>query len=270
MGWFDRSRGNQDAAQAFALLANVVREVRAVEIIGRSCGRYGLRRFLLRFELKSGRMRITGLETERLRNGGPPDPVAFDAAATSIERMLGDLRQRLPANFQFQRGALGVLRDESGPVSLFFRFNEDADSYGLLELRLPKGTGSPVEDVAYLNVLERWAARINPVRARWLGCAAHERWAMEQGRLKLGAHLERTFPAEPVATWVPHTGDFSWMVANPVGDEPPFVQAEMILEMGAALELVAFAAARMGGTGVFQGTLEKPAGMQIFIALKDK
>ncbi|HNC94810.1 MAG TPA: hypothetical protein PKY30_06485 [Myxococcota bacterium] len=264
MGWFDRQLAGRDPQALFTELAQLTRRLRATELIGKASGRFGLRRYIIRFERKLLRIRIVGVETEQLRNGGPPDPASFDAHAARIEKMLEDFAAGLPSGYRLERGALGVLRDEGGPVLVSWRMDEDADNYGLFELRNPKGQGSPVEDQGYLRALELWAGKVAPVRSNWV--SSQESWTFEGGRLKVGT--DRVWRAEPLATWVPHTGDYTWLVPEPVGDEAPFLHPTLVLEMRPALDLVAFAATRRGATGVFQGTLTQPAGVQAFFALK--
>jgi hypothetical protein len=264
MGWFDRQLAGRDPQALYTELAALTRRLRATEVIGKASGRFGLRRYIIRFERKLLRIRIVGVETEQLRNGGPPDSASFDASATVIERMLEDFAAGLPAGYRLERGALGVLRDETGPVQVSWRLDEDADNFGLFELRNPKGQGSPVEDQGYLRALELWAGKVAAVRSTWV--TGQESWSFENGRLKLGT--DRVWRAEALATWVPHTGDYSWLVAAPVGDEAPFLHPTLVLEMRPALDLVAFAATRRGATGIFQGSLTQPAGVQAFFALK--
>lgn len=270
MSWFERQRANRDPQQIFNQLAEGVRAVKATQLVDKACGKIGLRRFILRFERKGAKLRIVEVQTERLKNGGPPDASCFDAHAGALEKMLGDLQQRMPAGYRFDRGALLVLRDETGPPRLSFRFDEDADQVGLSALRLPRGTGSPVEELEYLKALESWSNRIGKLRANWVSAGGDDRWSLESGRLKLVSpgSLERSWRAEAIATWVPHTGDFTWLLAEPAGDEAPFLHPTLILELGVALELVAFAATRLNGTGVFQGSLLQPPGVQAFVLLK--
>lgn len=269
MSWFERQRNGREPQETYQALAEAVRSVKATAIVDRACGKFGLRRFLLRFERRGSKVRLAGLETERLKNGGPPDAAAFDAHAGALERMLEELSYRLPHGFSFERGALLVIRDENAVPRLSFRFDEDADIARLSSLREPMGSGIPTEDLFYQKALEAHAAGVEKVRSNWITAQPSEVWSLEGGRLKVSVpgSLERSWRAEAMATWVPHTGDFSWMMAEPVGDEAPLVHAHQVLELRAALELTGFAAAKMGATGVFQGGLEKPAGVLAFLAL---
>ena len=245
MSWFERQRANRDPQQVFNQLAEAVRAVNATQLVDRACGKHGLRRFVIRFERRGMRVRIAGILTERLKSGGPPDPAAFDANASVLERMIEQLYQQMPSGYGFERGALMVLRDESGPPRLSFRFDEDGDQATLGELRQPRGSGSPVEDLEYLKALESWSARVGKVRATWVSAGSQESWALEGGRLKLQSpgSLERSWRGEAIATWVPHTGDFTWLLGEPAGDESPFVTPTLVLDLGPALDRLAEAAA---------------------------
>jgi hypothetical protein len=181
-----------------------------------------------------------------------------------LEQAIAELARRMPPGWEFSRLAIGVIRDQEGPTRPTFRFDEDADSFSLNELRMPKGKGIPTEDIAYLRAQDLWSARVAPLRAAWV--TATGPWQLEGGRL---LYRDQSWRAEAIATWVPKTGDFSWSVTEPVGDEAPFLHPELILELGPALDLVAFAAARMEASGVFQGSLQQPAGVQLFLALRD-
>ncbi len=271
MSWFDRSRGEEGAAEAWARLDAAVEHSAVASALHTASGNTGLRRYVLRFELRGGRPRVTGVDAEPLPNGGgPPTPTAFAANVGAVESALTALRRRLPPPFTFERGAVGVLRDGAGELALSFRFEEDADVYSLSELPIPTGAGSPVEDPAYLRALALWEARIAPVRSRWLMPDAGEAWALD------GAHITLTGPAgtrrlgvDPIALYWPRGQRFEWLLEKPLADEAPFVEPVLTLEMNGALELAVFAAARMKRVGVFQAEIEGEKGEILLAALRE-
>ncbi len=253
MAWFDRCRGELDAGAAAQRLSEAVNAAGVTAALATACGPVGLRRFVVRFDQKGGRLRVTGLESERLvGGGGPPSAASFDAAAGTIEVSLTMLRRTLAPPFVFSRGALGVLRDEDGELDITFRFDEDGDTFSLRNLSMPAGDAAPIEHPDYLRALQFWEGRIAPVRARWI-VPRVDHWEWSDGWLQLG---EERFRVDPIATFHPGQARFEWMVETPVGDEAPFVEPELTVEMSAAMELAVFAAAKMGCVGIVQGTID--------------
>jgi hypothetical protein len=165
---------------------------------------------------------------------------------------------------------VGVLRGDDDEISLAFRFDEDADNYALAELPRPSGAGNPVEDPRYLRALAAWEGRIAPVRARWLVPGRDDTWTFEGNRLTTsGPAGPRVFGADAIATYWPRGNRFEWLLESPAGDEPPFVEPVLTLDMSEAMELVVFAAARLGRVGVFQGPIEGDRGEILFAGLRD-
>lgn len=271
MSWFDRSRGELPPEEAWARLGAVVEQAGVSKALHLAAGVHGLRRFVVRFELRGGRIRVTGLESEPLpKGGGPPAAAAFDAHIGGVEAALGALHRRMPAPFSFERGLVGVVRGGDGVIELAFRFDEDADTFRLAELPPPDGAPNPVEDPHYVKALAAWEGRIAPVRARWLTPGRDDTWALEDGRLTVtGPAGARALPAEPIAVYWPRGSRFEWLTPEPVGEEAPFVEPVLTVETSAAMELAVFAAARLRRAGVFQGTVEGERGDIVFLALKE-
>lgn len=271
MSWFDRNRGELSVEDAWRCLGDAVEAAGLGPALHAAAGPQGLRRFVVRFELRRGRPRVTGLDSEPLvKGGGPPTPETFDAHVGAVEKALAKLQRALPAPFSFDRGAVGFVRGDGDELDLSFRFDEDADAFVLAELPLPTGAPSPVEDPRYVRALAAWEGRIAPVRARWLVPGRGETWALEEGRLTLvGPGGERVLSAEPIAHYWPRGSRFEWLVAEPVGEEPPFVEPVLTVAANAAMELAVFAAARLKRAGVFQGEIEGNRGEILFAALRD-
>lgn len=262
------------AAELIPILTQITASLRANALFDAACGPRGLRRFVARFQRQGARFRLRGLESERLPSGGPPDPRAWEQAIPRAEQLIERFAQALPEGCTFDRAAVGVVRDDPAPgldpwPHLSIRFDADADRYALPEVRMPKGEGLAVEDAAYLRALESWTPRVHAARARWITPSPGERWEITNGRLRLTGVLERSLRATALATWVPRTGDFTWLLDEPAGPEAPFRRAELVLELGPALELVSFAAARLQATGVFQGGLDHPPDVQVFAAVRE-
>lgn len=270
MAWFDRNRGDQPVEEAWARLNAVVEQSRLSDAVQLACGPHGLRRFIVRFELRAGRPRVTGLDTEPLsKGGGPPSQAAFAAHVGGIEAALGQIHRRFPAPFTWDRGALGVLRGADG-VGLSFRFDEDADAYRLAEVPLPTGEAYPLETPGYVAALAAWERRIDPVRARWLTPGPEDSWTLDQNRLIVsGPAGNRVLGVDPLALYWPRGSRFEWLVEKPVGDELPFVEPVLTVEASGAMELAVFAAARMKRVGVFQAEIAGEKGEILFAALRE-
>jgi hypothetical protein len=69
-----------------------------------------------------------------------------------------------------------------------------------------------------------------------------------------------------LGTWHAGQARFSWLLTDPAGEEAPFVEPDVWVDLSGATELACFAACRLGCTGVFQGELE--TGQQFFAGLR--
>lgn len=265
MSWFDDHRGALDAESAWRLLNGAIERAGVAEAVRTACGRYGLRRFVLRFEHRAGRVRLVGLLADPLpKGGGPPPGATYDAAAPAIEAALTALPRLLPPSFGFHRGALGVVRDADGRIDLRFRFDDEADALLPATLRLPAGAPHPVEDPAWIRVALAWDTPAARVRARWEVAAPGEVWVFRAGRLERPGRDPRR--AEVLARYRERTDRFEWWLDEPAGDEAPLVDPVLELTLGEVVELVAIVAARRGCVGVFQG--EEEQGDLILVGLK--
>ncbi|MFZ5480683.1 MAG: hypothetical protein ACOZNI_28230 [Myxococcota bacterium] len=266
MSWFDRLRGELDADEAARRLQAAVDRSKIAAALAAASGPRGLRRYVVRFEVKAGRPRVVGLDTEPLpKGGGPPTPAAFDLGVAAVEAALQTLRVHMPPPFAWSLGAVGVVRDGDGDLRLAFRFDEDAAGFGVADLPLPAGPPDPMEDPAYLRALAAWEGRLAGVRARWVRPSAGEDWSIEGGALKLASPEGlRVLAVEPLATYA--DGTFTWLVDAPVADEAPFCEPELAMDVARAMELAVFAAARRGHAGLFSGELEE--GGTLFAAVK--
>lgn len=262
MAWFDQHAG--DDPRAFLQhLDELIAEAGVLDALALCAGPVGLRRFVVRAELREGRVRVVGLDAPCLARGGGP-PSAFEAGASRLETALTELRRRLPRHQAFGRVAVGFVRDtgEGSQPELFFRFDDDGVGFGVHRLREPAGDCAPLEDPAYLRALADWASRLEEVRGNWQ--IARGDWMFESGRLDDG---ERAAAATAIGTWHPTQGRFSWLLVTPAGEEGPFVEPDVFVDLAGATELACFAAARLGAAGVFQGTSEQ--GQQFFAALRE-
>lgn len=261
MTWFDRHAG-EDARAFFGRLAAVVDESGLEAAINAASGPIGLRRFVVRGEVREGRVRVSAMEGPQLpKGGGPPAPAAWATGVGGVETALTKLRRSLPRGVEFSEFALGVVRHEEGRPELNVRFDEDVKSLKVGELPAPTGTPAPTEDPAYLRALAAWSSRVDEVRGRFT--IARGDWSLNSGRLDDG---ERRLQATALASWHPAQRRFEWWLDRPAGEEAPFVEPDLVVDLAGAIELACFAAARIDGTGVFQGTLE--TGVLLFVGLR--
>lgn len=261
MTWFDHHAG-ADPAAFYARLAAAVASSGIQAAVDTASGAVGLRRFVVRAEVHDGRVRLVQVDGPPLpRGGGPPSAAAWAANQGVVEAALARLRRTLPREVDFTELALGVVRHATGPVELSFRFDGDAAGFGPGNLPMPVGPPAPIEDPAWLRSQAAWAARVDELRARF--AVARGDWALVGGLLDDG---QRRVAATPLASW--HAGQrrFEWLVAEPVGEEAPLVEPELTVDLAGAIDLVCYAAARIGAAGVFQGAL--PTGVVVFLATR--
>ena len=257
MSWFDRY-AQDDVEAAMARLDVAIARARVVELLDEAAGPRGLRRYLVRVELRGAARpgagagaRVTALEAEPLpQGGGPPDPARFDATAAALARACVAVRAAL-APARFDRVALGFVRDGFGERAVSVRLDEDADATSLADLPVPRGAAWLPEDPAYVRALAQWDARIAPVRAGWVVAPAGEAWTLDDGRL-LRPGLAPV-AAAPLALLEGDT--FRWL-APPLGEEAPLRAETLEVPLAVAAELVLLAAARAGHRGVFQGATD--------------
>ncbi len=281
MGWFLRQAGDHDRAQLTAALNTAVDDSGLLDALDHAAGRGGLRRFVIQFQHRGGRARLLSLDTEPLASGGPPDGTTFDARGPGLERVVEDLARRLPPGFEFERLHVGFVRDQlaatsgpsggptASPVEVSLRFDEDCAGFSLGSLRQPQGKGSVVETAAYQRALGQWTQQMSEVQRGWIQPAPGEEWWLDGNTLHLGAEQGRRLIVEPIASFVPSTGDFTWLLERVAGPEEPFREREHRLELERVIELVLFAGARLGHRGVFQGEAEEPAGVLFFAGVRE-
>ena len=261
MSWFNRHAG-EDPAAFFERLNVALGASGVSEALEVSCGPFGLRRFVLRGEVREGRVRLGNVDSVPLpKGGGPPAAAAWAAGASGLEGALTRFRRSLPPQAQFAELAVGVVRGALPPLALSVRFDEDVSSLRPTDLALPVGDAHPIEDPAYIRALAGWAPRLDAMRGSY--SVARGEWSLTDGRLDDG---ERRVPAVAIASWHPSQRQFEWLLDSPAGEEAPFVEPIFALDLAGAMELVCFAALRMGAAGVVQGTLE--TGVVVYLATR--
>jgi len=257
--WFDRHAG-EDARAFYDRLSVAVEQSGLFAAISAASGSVGLRRYVVQAEAREGRVRVVAVDGPTLpKGGGPPASAAWAANVSLVEAALARLRRTLPRGVEFSHVALGVVRGADEAPDLSFRFDEDVTDFRATNLPMPVGAPAPTEDPAWLRTLAAWGPRTDEVRARFN--VARGDWSLTDGLLDDG---QRRIPAFAVATWHPGQRRFTWLLDDPVGEEAPLVEPELTVDLAGAIELVAHATARLGGAGLFQGTLEN--GVLVFLA----
>ncbi len=261
MSWFDRHAG-EDPAAFFDRLTAALNAAGVPAAVEAGCGPFGLRRFVARAEVREQRVRLGPVDALVLpRGGGPPSATAWAAGSQALEAALTKFRRSLPPAAQFSELALGVVRGGEVPLDLSLRLDEDAAGLRPIDLPMPAGQPHPAEDPAYLRALAGWAPRIDGMRANF--SVARTEWTLTDGRFDDG---QRRAPAVAMATWHPTQRQFEWLLETPAGEEAPFVEPSFLLDLSGTMELVCFAALRLGAAGVVQGTLG--TGVTVFLATR--
>ena len=140
MGWFDRQLDGREPEALDDELGRLVRAAGVDRCLHTVCGPYGIRRFVIRFEVKGDRVVLTDLETHPLpQGGGPPDPRGAEEGIQPLEAAINRLYINMVGNMPWSRGAVAVLRDALDAFEILPLFDDDADAAVLADLGVPEG-----------------------------------------------------------------------------------------------------------------------------------
>ena len=92
-------------------------------------GPYGVRRFLLHFQVKGAMVSILEIESIPLQGGGGAPTMTSKENLKELERALTRLYNNMQGGLHWSRGVLGCIRDCDNQLQLY-PFGEDVIKYG--------------------------------------------------------------------------------------------------------------------------------------------
>ncbi len=256
MGWFDRQL---DGREPDALDDEIGRFVRAAGVdrcLHKICGPFGVRRFVIRFELKGDKVLLTDLETHPLpQGGGPPDPRGAEEGIQPLEAAINRLYRNMLGPLPWTRGAVAVLRDALDVFEILPLFDDDADEATLADLGVPEGPGHPLETHHYRDMVAAHEAQMEAVHAEtsrrrgswtdWSISSDDKTLVLTQGA------GETRHPIRVLGTFHPSTDRFAWATDQAPFDELLYTTRSFSANLDTVMELALVTTARLGATWLF-------------------
>jgi hypothetical protein len=272
MSWFAAQSEGRDPQELSRELGRYLRAARVDRALDGLAGAFGCRRFLVRFVLRSGKVRLEGVEAVPLGwGGGPPPPDPRGDRRAELERCLTMLQRNMSTGPRWERGALAYLRDAQGRTEIIPTFDDDADLVVLDDLSAPGPPGHPLEDPAYGELLALHEAKMGELHQRSRQVAEDwDWWEVRDDRL-LVLHYdappsERRLRCLTLATFEPAKGRFTWRTDGALFPEVPFQPGSFAATLDAAVELCLLATARMGGRWLLVQEVED-GGAQLLVGV---
>ncbi len=230
---------------------------RAVEGLA---GPFGLRRFVLLFELHGTRVRLTHVEAVGLSwGGGPPPPDPQGDRVAALENAVNALHRNMSTGpARWSRCAIGYVRDVDGRSQILPAFDDDVDNATLDRLPMPGPPGHPLEAPQTLDLLGRWEAGIDEVLGRTRSIAPDwDEWEINDDRelLLYYGDAPRRLRCRVLGVFWPKRSRFTWH-GGPVDVEAVFQQKSFSASWDAAAEVAMLATARLGADWLFAQSLE--------------
>ena len=226
-------------------------------------GPFGLRRFVIHFELVGAKIRIMGLDAVPLRmGGGPPPPDLNGQRMEALSQALGRLYRATTSTSQgWHRGAIGYTRDARGKVHLYPLFDDETDGARVDKLPMPGPPAHPLETPEYLRLRESLIAPCRQIHARSYNRGQDwEDWEIKDDT-QLLLHLafksdgsperSRTHSCQVLGTFEPTWNRFTWRTEQPLFTEQVFNLGDFGATYDAAMELALVTAARLGAEWLF-------------------
>ena len=256
MGWFDRQLDGREPEALDDELGRLVRAAGVDRCLHTICGPYGIRRFVIRFELKGDRVVLTDLETHPLpQGGGPPDPRGAEEGIQPLEAAINRLYINMVGNMPWSRGAVAVLRDAFDAFEILPLFDDDADAAVLADLGVPEGPGHPLESYEYRDTVAAHEAQMAAVHAetsRRRGSWTDWSISSDDRTLVLTQSSGETrHPIRVLGTFHPSTNRFAWATDSAPFDELLYTTRSFSATLDTVMELSLVTTARLGGTWLF-------------------
>ena len=163
MGWFDRQLDGREPEALDDELGRLVRAAGVDRCLHTICGPYGIRRFVIRFELKGDRVVLTDLETHPLPQVAGHRIRGAEEYIQPLEAAIN--RLYINAVEHAEPRVVAVLRDAS-MLEILPLFDDD-DAAVLADLGVPEGPGHPLEST-------RTGTPSPRTRPRWPRCGGDQ------------------------------------------------------------------------------------------------
>jgi hypothetical protein len=261
MGWFERQLDGREPEAVEQEHARYLRAAGLDRAVHALSGHFGVRRYILRFGLNDGRVRITDVESVPLTcGGGPPPGDPTGERIDKLERALTALHRNMSTGPTWETGALGVLRNARGSTDILPLFDEDAAEAELAQLPNPGPPGHPLETPAYLAMLAANEAHLMDVHTETVRRSnSWDEWEISESDDQLllvsGNGLSR-HRCKTLGTFDPVRHRWEWQVAEPLFDEDAFVWPDFPADLDPIVELGYLTTARLGAVWLFIQTFD--------------
>jgi len=229
-------------------------------------GPYGVRRFVLFFEVRGESVRLVQLAAVNLAwGGGPPPPDPLGERVQALERTMGRLYRNMATGPRWTRCAMGYTRDVDGRSSIFPSFGDAVDSADLSSLPMPGPPGHPLETPETLNLLAQWDGPLTEVRGRTAVVSADwDDWEIKDDTT-LFLHYDsaqesdqlRRLRCRVLATYAPRWSRFVWQIDPPIFKETIFATSTFSASWDAAAEICMLCVARMRASWLFAQPIDE-------------
>ncbi len=244
MGWFERQAGQRDVAEVNREHARYIRASKVVECLDALAGPFGCRRFLVRFERRGGRVRVTEIDAAALSWGGGPPPHDTEGRKhAALEQSLNRLHANMALGPSWQRGVFAYVRDAHGVTEVNPAFDEDSDGAELSALPVPGPPGHPLEDRTTTELLVIHRADILRIMAATRSKSVDWDWWEVDDDTRLTLHgtdpdvPPRSLKCLVLATHETRASRFTWHCPRPVGAAAVFETPTFASTLDASMEL---------------------------------
>lgn len=256
MGWFERQLSGREPETLDDEIGRLVRAAGVDRCLHTVCGPYGVRRFVIRFELQGDRVMLTELETHPLpQGGGPPDPRGAEEGIQPLEAAINRLYRNMVGTMPWTRGAVAVLRDSFDVFEILPLFDDDADDAALADIGVPEGPGHPLESYAYREMVaahESQMAAVHAETSRRRGGWTDWSVSDDDSTLVLTQSSGETrHRIRVLGTFHPSTDRFAWATDQAPFDELLYTTRSFSATLDTVMELALVTTARLGGTWLF-------------------
>ena len=250
--------------------ADAARYIRAAGVDGAISllsGPFGIRRFVLFFEVRGEAVRLVHMATVNLGwGGGPPPPDHTGELQRMLEAAMTRMYRNMATGPRWSRCAMAYVRDVDGRSSIYPSFDGDVDKVSLSGLPMIGPPGHPLESPQTLDIFAQFQAAVEPVRHQTSVITPD--W--DDWEIKDDTRLLLHYPDAPdehdrvrgmrclaLATFAPRWDRFMWHVDPPLFPDAVFTTPSFSASWPAAFEVGLLAVARLQASWLFAQPIDE-------------